>query len=128
MCACIFVLLRCHGKLHLNAMGNYTYDAGNIREHKTAIDLGDKVRVEKERYVEWTQMSGSVSSSETLVASGNKQFADVVKKLYMNCSPDSLVDIEELEYPADFNTFDYNIPQASAFNQLVRPEIENRLK
>ena len=60
-------------------MGNYTYDAGNIREHKTAIDLGDKVRVEKERYVEWTQMSGSVSSSETLVASGNKQFADVVK-------------------------------------------------
>ena len=109
-------------------MGNYTYDAGNIREHKTAIALGDKVRVEKERYVEWTQMSGSVSSSETLVASGNKQFADVVKKLYMNCSPDSLVDIEELEYPADFNTFDYNIPQASAFNQLVRPEIENRLK
>lgn len=80
-------------------MGNYTYDAGNIREHKTAIALGDKVRVEKERYVEWTQMSGSVSSSETLVASGNKQFADVVKKLYMNCSPDSLVDIEELEYP-----------------------------
>ena len=47
MCACIFALLRCHGKLHLNAMGNYTYDAGNIREHKTAIDLGDKVRVEK---------------------------------------------------------------------------------
>ena len=113
---------------YCNAMGNYTYDAGNIREHKTAIDLGDKVRVEKERYVEWTQMSGSVSSSETLVASGNKQFADVVKKLYMNCSPDSLVDIEELEYPADVNTFDYNMPQASAFNQLVRPEIENRLK
>ena len=113
---------------YCNAMGNYTYDAGNIREHKTAIDLGDKVRVEKERYVEWTQMSGSVSSSETLVTSGNKQFADVVKKLYMNCSPDSLVDIEELEYPADVNTFDYNMPQASAFNQLVRPEIENRLK
>lgn len=113
---------------YCNAMGNYTYDAGNIREHKTAIDLGDKVRVEKERYVEWTQMSGSVSSSETLVASGNKQFTDVVKKLYMNCSPDSLVDIEELEYPADVNTFDYNMPQASAFNQLVRPEIENRLK
>ena len=64
---------------YCDAMGNYTYDAGNIREHKTAIDLGDKVRVEKERYVEWTQMSGSVSSSETLVASGNKQFADVVK-------------------------------------------------
>ena len=61
-------------------MGNNTYDTGNIREHKTAIDLGDKVRVEKERYVEWTQMSGSVSSSEIACCQWQQAICGCCKK------------------------------------------------
>lgn len=109
---------------YCNASGTYNYEAGNVREHKTAIDLGDKVRVEKERYVEWTQMSGSAALSKTLVVSGSKEYADVIKKLYLNCSPNSLVDIEELEYPSDVTTYSYDMPQTAAFNQYIRPEVE----
>ena len=112
---------------YCNGTTSYSYEAGNIREHKTAIDLGDKTRVEKEQYVEWTQMTGMASASATLIAPGNKEFAKVITDLYLDYSPNELIDVEELEFPYDVETYSYNLPQSAAFNEYVRPEMEGLL-
>lgn len=113
---------------YCNSSATYTYEAGNEREHKNAIDLGDRTRVEKETYIEWTQMSNSVAVSNILIASGNREYANIVAKLYKNLSPNDLIDIEDLEYPYDIDTCSYNLPQSAAFNEYVRPDIEQELE
>jgi len=112
-----------------NGTMSFTYEAGNIREHKTAIDLGDKVKIEKEHYTEWSQMNGSASATATIFVSGCKHFASQVKQLYMQFDSNQLVDIEELElgFPPDMETHSYNLPQPAAFNEYVKPYLEECL-
>lgn len=112
---------------YCNGTTSYSYEAGNIREHKTAVDLGDRTRVEKEQYVEWTQMTGMASASATLIAPGNRELASIVQKLYASYSPNDLIDVEELEFPYDVETYSYNLPQSAAFNEYVRPVMEDLL-
>jgi len=113
---------------YCNAMASFTYEAGNRREHKTAIDLGDRTRVEKEEYTEWTQMSSTASTTETIIASGNREFGALVQKLYMHLDPNSLIDVEELDYPFDVQTCSYNLPQSAAFNEYVKPYMDSVLE
>jgi len=113
---------------YCNGTASYTYEAGNVRQHKTAIDLGDKTRVEKENYMEWTQMNGTVNASATAFASGNRTAVSQIKELYMFLDPNELVDYDELEFPPDVVTYDYNLPQAAAFNEHIKPYVEELLK
>lgn len=113
---------------YCNAMAAFTYEAGNQREHKTAIDLGDRTRVEKEQYTEWTQMSSTVSTTATLLASGNREYSEVIQELYMHLDPNQLIDIEDLDYPFDVQTASYNLPQSAAFNEYVKPYMEKLLE
>lgn len=113
---------------YCNAMAAFTYEAGNQREHKTAIDLGDRTRVEKETYTEWTQMSSTASTSATLIASGNREYSSQIQQLYMHYDPNRLIDVEELDFPFDVETCSYNLPQSAAFNEYVKPYMENILK
>lgn len=113
---------------YCNGMAGFTYEAGNQREHKTAIDLGDRTRVEKEQYTEWTQMSSTASTTATLIASGNKEYSSIVKKLYMTLDSNQLVDIEDLDYPFDVQTMAYNLPQSAAFNEYVKPYMDSLLE
>lgn len=113
---------------YCNGMASFTYEAGNQREHKTAIDLGDKTRVEKEQYTEWTQMSSSASTTATLIASGNREYGSIIKGLYMTLDPNLLVDVEELDYPYDVQTLAYNLPQSAAFNEYVKPYMDDLLE
>lgn len=113
---------------YCNGMASFTYEAGNRREHKTAIDLGDKTRIEKEEYTEWTQMSSSVSATATVIASGNKEYSSVIQKLYMHMDPNRLIDVEDLEYPYDVKTASYNLPQSAAFNEYVKPYMDGILE
>lgn len=113
---------------YCNAMASFTYEAGNLREHKTAIDLGDKTRIEKEQYTEWTQMSSTASTTATLVASGNREYSGIIQRLYMHLDPGKLVDVEELDYPFDVNTVSYNLPQSAAFNEYIKPYVDSLLE
>lgn len=112
---------------YCNASASFTYEAGNQREHKTAIDLGDRTRVEKETYTEWTQMSSMASTSDTLIASGNREYSSQIQKLYMNYDSNRLIDVEELDFPFDVETCSYNLPQSAAFNEYVKPHMEKIL-
>jgi hypothetical protein len=113
---------------YCNGTTSYTYEAGNVRQHKTAIDLGDKTRIETENYLEWTQMSGTANAKATVFVSGSKTLAPQIKGLYMFLETKKLVDYDELEFPHDVVTYDYNLPQATAFNDYVTPYMEKLLK
>jgi hypothetical protein len=113
---------------YCNGTTSYTYEAGNVRQHKTAIDLGDKTRIETENYLEWTQMSGTANVSATVFTSGCKTLAAQINALYIKLDHNKLVDYDELEFPHDVVTYDYNLPQAAAFNENVKPYIEKLLE
>ena len=113
---------------YCNGTASFTYEAGNVRQHKTAIDLGDRTRVETQNYMEWTQMSGTANASATLFTSGNRAAAFQVEELYMFLDPNELIDFDELDFPPDVVTYDYNLPQAASFNEYVRPHMEELLE
>ena len=99
-----------------------------MRQHKTAIDLGNKTRVETQNYMEWTQMSSSTAASATLFASGNREVATQIRKLHMFLDPNNLEDYEYLEFPSDVVTHNFNLPQAAAFNEYLKPHMEELLE
>lgn len=113
---------------YCNAMASFTYEAGNRREHKTAIERDGRTRVEREQYTEWTQMSSTASATATLIASGNREYGEIVQNLYMNLDTNKLIDVEDLEYPFDVETLSYNLPQSAAFNEYVMPHMEQLLE
>jgi len=113
---------------YCNGTASYTYEAGNIRQHKTAIDLGDKTRVETQNYMEWTQMSGNANASAEMITSGNKKFGTQIRDLYMFLDNSKLYDFAELEFPYDVVTHDYNFPQTASFNEYAKPYMEELLK
>lgn len=113
---------------YCNAMASFTYEAGNRREHKTAFERDGRTRVEREEYTEWTQMSSTASATATLIASGNREYSEIVQNLYMNLNTNKLIDVEDLEYPFDVETLSYNLPQSAAFNEYVMPYMEQLLE
>jgi phosphate/sulfate permease len=113
---------------YCNGTASFSYDAGNIRQHKTAIDKGNYTRVEKENYLEWTQMTGSASASATLFSSGNKEFAKPIGRLYIAADSTRLIDYEEYEpTTADDETVKFNFPETASFNEYVKPKMESIL-
>jgi len=112
---------------YCNGTASYTYEAGNVRQHKTAIDLGDKTRIETENYMEWTQMSGTANAQANMFTSGNKAFGLQVRDLYMFLDGNKLYDFAELEFPPDVITHDYNYPQTASFNEYAKSHVEELL-
>ena len=112
---------------YCNGTASFTYQAGNIRERKIAIDLGNRTRVEKQRYTEWTQMIGSSYTTATLFLSGNKEFSSQINNVYFAQDPCQLVDIEQLEFPHDVVTCDCNFPQIASFNKDASAFMKNLL-
>lgn len=113
---------------YCNATASFTYEAGNRREHKTAIERDGRTRVEREQYTEWTQMSSTASATASLIASGNREYGEIVQNLYMNLDTNKLIDVEYLEYPFDVETLSFNLPQSAAFNEYVMPYMDQLLE
>lgn len=105
---------------YCNAMGSFTYEKGIERER-----VVDK---KKEKYTEWTPMSSMTSATQTVVASGSKEHEELVQELYSELSPASLVDVEALDFPADTESFSYDVPEVAAFSQYAKPGVEEKLK
>ncbi|MDR2447814.1 MAG: hypothetical protein LBD58_11115 [Treponema sp.] len=113
---------------YCNGTVSYTYEAGNERSQVVVRDNGQKSWEETRSHTEWTQMSGNANASATVFASGNRQAAPQIKKLYMFLDPTKLVDFDELDFPHDVVTYDYNLPQAASFNEYIKPYVETLLK
>ncbi|MCL2721065.1 MAG: zinc-ribbon domain-containing protein [Treponema sp.] len=113
---------------YCNGSASFTYDAINIREHKTSHDMGDRNVTKWEEYEEATHMSGTANASAEVVTSGNKAFGHHIRNLYMFLNGNKLVDFAELDFPNDVVTHDYNFPQTASFNEYAKPYMEKLLK
>ena len=109
---------------YCNGTATFTYQAINIRQHKTTEDLGDKSVTTWENYEESTLMNSSANASANLFASGNKTFSQQIQKLYMFLDTSKLIDFDELDFPYDVVTYDYNFPQAASFNEYIKPYMD----
>jgi len=113
---------------YCNGTGSYTYDIAQWTTHKTAIDLGDSTRVEKEQIKDYRAMSGQANVSDQVFTSGNRAVVPQINGLYMFLDANKLVDYDELAFPHDVITYEYNLPQAAAFNEYVKPYMEKLLE
>lgn len=113
---------------YCSGTASFTYEIAKWTTHKTAIDLGDSTRVEKEQIKDYTPMSGSSSVTATRFSSGNRELAAQIKNLYLVYDSNELVDYEYLQFPSDVITSDSNLPQTASFNEHIKPNIEWLLK
>ena len=113
-----------------NGVASFTYEAGNERTQQKVekIKSSGKVKTTEEKYIEWSQMSGSTSVSANVVAPGNREYSEVIKNLFIQYDVNKLVDIEWLALPTDVETCGFNFPQPAAFGEVVKPYVESLLK
>ncbi len=104
--------------------GTYSYEIGYQRERQKI--QGDSIVTE--RYTEWSPVSSAVSCSETYFVCGNKDLKGVVDQFPDLMTVSDLIDIEDLELPADVQMNKFNYPQATAFENDVKPRAEALLK
>jgi len=107
----------------------FTYDVSSVRQHKTAIDLGDRTRIEREAYDEWDNgRNSSVNVREAFIVSGNKEFVEIISNVYKYFNAKQIVGIDELEITSDVVTYPQDLSYIVAFNEYVVPNIEKKLK
>jgi uncharacterized Zn finger protein (UPF0148 family) len=111
---------------YCNGTASYTYEAGNIRSQVVVRDTGDKSWEERRSHTEWTQMNGTANVSAEVVTSGNKAFGSQVNGLYKYQK--TLFDFDELEFPHDVITHDFNFVQTASFNEYAKPYVERLLE
>jgi len=116
---------------YCNGTASYTYDKGVDRTQTYTVDLGNRVETRDKTHTDWQPVSSNVSITKTIFAPGEKKMASDISLL---CKGDdekitrNLVDIEELEFPHDVVTYDYNLPQPVAFTDYVQPIVDDLLK
>jgi len=113
---------------YCNGTAPFNYEAAKWTTHKTAIDLGDRTRVEKEQIKDYHPMSSSSSDTATLFTSANREFTALLNYMYFQLDSNKLVDYEYLAFPADVVTSDSNLPEQASFNEHVKPFMEKKLE
>ena len=113
-----------------NGMATFNYEAGNERTQQkiTGVKSNGKVQTQNETYTEWSQMSGSTSVSASVIASGNREYCDVIENVFSQYDVNKLIDIEYLVLPTDVETCNFNFPQPAAFGEIVKPYVEKMLQ
>lgn len=112
---------------YCNGTAAFTYEVGNERSQTYTVNRGDKVEVREQTRIEWSPSSSTAAISTTVFASGNRRLATKIEKLYANFDPNKLVDIEDLTFPADVETYNCDLPNLASFNEYVAPSIEKAL-
>ena len=113
---------------HATGTAHYSYEAAKYTTTKTAIDLGDRTRVETEKHRDWQPMNGVATVSVPMLVPGNREMSETMQKLFTDFNQNVLVDFEDLDYPPDVVTHRANVPVMSAFNEFVRPHVEEMLE
>ena len=101
----------------VSAFATCTYEAGNQRRQQDGSS-----------YIEWTQMSAVANYSQTVIVCGNNKYLNVIHSFYSTMDPAKLVDIEFLNYPAGTVTESFDVPYFTAFNQYVKPAVDQGIK
>lgn len=109
----------------VSAFATFTYEAGNKRQQDNVVtNRKGQVVTQHKTYTEWTQMSSVANCNKTAIVCGNNVYMNVINSFYGSLNPANLVDVEFLDYPAGTATESFDVPYASAFNQYVKPVVE----
>lgn len=107
--------------------GTVQYDKAVEREYQEIVGRGDSMRTVDRTRKEWFPMSLAVSDTTDFIISGNKQYTDPLHMLYLSKQNPDIIDIELLEYPPNAIALRYDLPDAVAFNQYVKPIMEKTI-
>ena len=107
---------------------SFRFEQGVERKETYSEKSGDSYVTKTRTHIDWHPVSNFASATETLFTSGNRDFVYQIYQLYSNISPSMLVDIEDLDFPLDIETSVFNVPQASAFNEHIKPIMEELLE
>ena len=119
---------------YCNGTASYTYEAGTEKEkdgdsrQEQTWDGRLVTKTKIIRYIEWSPMNGTANASGEVVASGNKEFGTKIRDLYMHLDQGKLYDYDELEFPPDVITHNFNSPQTTSFNEYAKSYFEELLK
>ena len=121
-------------QIYCSGSASFTYQVGRIETRqeqgykKGFLDDATYHTIKTIKETKWTPMSSSASVSETVFAPGVKKLVVPVQRLYTRFDAaqviKQLVDIEELAFPANVETHNYNLPKLTAFEEYVRPRVE----
>ena len=103
---------------------SFSYQVAEQRTQTYTVDRGDRVEVRDRVHTDWKNMNDRANISKIVFVSGSKEFARQVEELYMHLDSNLLVDFEELDFPLDVVTYNYNLPQPAAFSEHVKPYVE----
>ncbi len=105
--------------------GTAQYEKGVEREHQEIVGKGNDMRTVTKKHIEWTPMSMAINDTSDFIVSGNKEYSEILRMLYLNKQNPDITDIEEIDYPAESIALKYNVPDAVVFNQYIKPIMEN---
>jgi hypothetical protein len=109
-----------------SAIGTYTYEVGHERERVSSVKLeNDQVRVENEKYTEWTPKSGTVSAEAEFVVPGNKVSAPIITYFYKEGTWGHMY---SCSFPPDTQTLAFDISDWDARYDYVKPYVDHLLR
>jgi hypothetical protein len=113
---------------YCNGTASFNYEVGSERKQTYTVNNGNQVEIREKTHIDWTPGSSTAAVSLTLFAPGSREMAPIIQKLYTHLNPNKLIDIEQLEFPPDVNTYGYDMPQPAAFSEYVAPIVERMLR
>ena len=110
----------------------FSYEVGHERHQTYSVNKRDGgSTVKTKTHIEWNTVTDETAVTETLFVPGEKNMAPLINELYSAHSKQlshQLVDIEELEFPQDVETYPFNVTPTTAFNDFVKPKVDAMLK
>lgn len=111
-----------------NGEAHFSYEQGKQETRQERGFSGENETITTIREVKWHTERGPASVSGTLLTSGNKKVAQYINKMYSDTDHSKLVGLDYLDFPSDIITLDYDLPQLAAFNENVKPIIDELLE
>jgi len=115
-------------QFYCTGTADFTYEKGVQKKQTYTVDRGDSVEVREKSHIEWNPVSSRSSVTETIFSPGNKKLAPQIQELYMKLDPEKLekqlIDIEELSFPSDVETYSNNLTDPASFSEYVKPQLE----
>ena len=111
---------------------SFSYEDGQERKQTYTVGSGENIEVREKTYIDWSTVSNEVSITKTMFVPGENQLAKFVENLYMPLDAkqlsNQLTDIENLIYPANVETYRFDLPESTALNYYVRPHMKYLLE
>ena len=110
-----------------NGEAPFSYEEGKQETRQERGFSGEDETITTIKEVKWHTERGAASVSGTLFISGNKKMVPYINEMYIKTDHNQLVDFEYLEFPPDVETLEYDLPQLAAFNEHIKPIVDNLL-